>query len=102
MTTDARATEIAALIARLATLMAEPPYREPIMPEQHSRAMPERVLLTVKEAAGQLGIGPTKTYALIKSGELESVTIGRLRRIHIDAINTYAAHLVSQQATKRK
>ncbi|MCA1676329.1 MAG: hypothetical protein LC799_30520, partial [Actinobacteria bacterium] len=35
-------------------------------------------------------------------GALESVTIGRLRRIHIDAINTYAARLVNQQATTPK
>jgi excisionase family DNA binding protein len=64
--------------------------------------MPERVLLTVKEAAAQLGIGPTKMYALIKSDEIESVTIGRLRRIHIDAINAYAARLVNQQTTTRE
>ncbi|HJT04156.1 MAG TPA: helix-turn-helix domain-containing protein [Pseudonocardiaceae bacterium] len=64
--------------------------------------MPVRVLLTLEEAAERLHIGKTKTYALVKSGEIESVLIGRLRRIHIDAINSYAARLASQQTTMNK
>jgi excisionase family DNA binding protein len=60
--------------------------------------MPARVLLTVEEAADRMHIGKTKTYALVKSGELESILIGRLRRIHIDAINAYAARLTADQA----
>ncbi|MDQ3764583.1 MAG: helix-turn-helix domain-containing protein [Actinomycetota bacterium] len=67
-----------------------------------SRPMPARVLLTVEEAAQLLHIGKTKTYALVKTGELESVLIGRLRRIHIDSIRAYTTHLVSQQATTDK
>jgi excisionase family DNA binding protein len=96
---DNRATEIADLLARLAILMskqspgAEAPVPQPI---------PLRVLLTVEEAAERLHIGKTKTYALVKAGEIESVLIGRLRRIHIDAINSYAARLTSQQATINK
>lgn len=92
-----RTNEIADLLARLAVLMTE----RPIPPEApEALSMPARVLLTVEEAAEQLHIGKTKTYALVRTGELESVLIGRLRRIHIDAIRAYAAHLVSQQATK--
>ncbi|MGH3611660.1 MAG: excisionase family DNA-binding protein [Pseudonocardia sp.] len=53
-----------------------------------------RVLLTVAEAAEQLGVGKTTTYALVRSGELESVLIGRLRRIHVDAVTAYATQLV--------
>jgi excisionase family DNA binding protein len=51
----------------------------------------------VEEAAERLHIGKTKTYALVKSGELESVLIGRLRRIHIDAVSAYAARLTANQ-----
>lgn len=94
-----RSTEIANLLAQLAVLMTEQ-LPTPEIPE--SRPTPARVLLTVEEAAEQLHIGKTKTYALVKTGELESVLIGRLRRIHIDAIRVYAARLVSQQATPRK
>jgi excisionase family DNA binding protein len=32
-------------------------------------------------------------YALVKSGDVESVTIGRLRRIPADALDTFLAGL---------
>jgi excisionase family DNA binding protein len=94
-----RTTEIADLLARLAVLMTE---QTPTPEIPASRPMPARVLLTVEEAAQLLHIGKTKTYALVKTGELESVLIGRLRRIHIDSIRAYTTHLVSQQATTDK
>jgi excisionase family DNA binding protein len=93
---DTRAIEIGDLLARLVVLMSEQsPETEAPVPQP----MPARVLLTVEEAAERLHIGKTKTYDLVKSGEIESVLIGRLRRIHIDAINSYTARLASQQAT---
>jgi excisionase family DNA binding protein len=94
MATNTRATEIADLLARLAALMSDPPPPE----ASASRLMPARVLLTVEEAAERLHIGKTKTYALVKAGEIESLLIGRLRRIHIDAIDTYAARLAGTAA----
>src|SRR5262249_41164256 len=39
------------------------------------------LLLTVEEAAQRLRLGRTLVYQLISSGELESVTVGRLRRV---------------------
>ena len=51
------------------------------------------VLLTVDEAAQLLRIGRTLTYALIAAGQLESVRIGRLRRIRPEALTAFAAHL---------
>jgi excisionase family DNA binding protein len=64
--------------------------------------MPVRVLLTVQEAAERLHLGKTTTYALVTAGDLESVLIGRLRRIHIDALNAYATRLARQQTTTQK
>lgn len=52
-----------------------------------------RLLLTVDEAADQLGIGRTLMYALVKDGEVESVHIGRLRRIPADALPRYLERL---------
>jgi excisionase family DNA binding protein len=95
VTTDARATEIATLLGRLAELMSDDRHHE--SPQPACRPMPERVLLTVEEAAERLHIGKTKTYALVKTGEIESVLIGRLRRVHVDAVNAYAARLVAEQ-----
>ena len=41
----------------------------------------EKVLLTVEEAAARLNLGRTSVFGLIKRGEIESVRIGRSRRI---------------------
>lgn len=89
------ATEIAATLAKLASLLADRQPDEPTPPQ--TRAMPQRVLLTVEEAAEQLGIGRTKTYELVKAGEIDSIQIGRLRRIPVSAINEYAARLAKQR-----
>ncbi|RKN43101.1 excisionase family DNA-binding protein [Streptomyces hoynatensis] len=52
---------------------------------------PTLVLLTVEEAARRLRIGRTTCYQLIRSGELESIPIGSLRRIPVDALSEYVA-----------
>lgn len=57
-----------------------------------------RRMLSVEQAAEALGIGRTTTYALVKSGQLESVLIGRLRRIPADAIDAYTTRLEAEQA----
>jgi excisionase family DNA binding protein len=54
-------------------------------------------MLTVEQAAAQLGIVRTTTYHLIKTGELASVRIGRARRVPADALNVYLQHLEAQQ-----
>ncbi|MEU1673813.1 helix-turn-helix domain-containing protein [Streptomyces roseifaciens] len=59
---------------------------------------PTLVLLTVEEAARRLQIGRTVCYRLIRSGELESIDIGRLRRVPADAP---AAYLARRRAAKR-
>jgi excisionase family DNA binding protein len=83
--------EIAALVTRLMELLAPPPRELPTkVPNDHAK-----VLLTIEEAARLLGIGRTKAYALVKSGALASVQIGRLRRIHVQALNEFASHLNS-------
>lgn len=91
---DSRAARIADLLTQLIDLLTE--HQQPDVPE--IRTVPERVLFTVEEAAEQLHIGRTRMFALLKTGEIESVAIGRLRRIHIDAINNYARCLFTQQA----
>lgn len=51
------------------------------------------IILTVEQAAKRLGIGRTLMYSLVSSGVVESVTIGRLRRIPTDALDVYVAGL---------
>lgn len=89
-----RAAEIAALMTRLAELLTEEQTPQPL---EHA-PIPERVLLTVEEAAQRLRIGRTRMFALLKSGAIASVRIGRLRRISVDAINAYAASLVANHS----
>jgi excisionase family DNA binding protein len=57
-----------------------------------------RLLLKVEEAALQLGIGRSTMYALVLSGAVESVLIGRLRRVPADALTTYLTQLRASQA----
>lgn len=51
------------------------------------------LLLTVEQAAQQLGIGRTTVFALLKSGDLESIPLGRLRRIPAECITEYIDRL---------
>lgn len=96
MTDHTRTTEIADLLTRLAELMTDQQAPEPV----RERTTPERVLLTVEEAAERLGIGRTLTYKLIRTGEIESVQIGRLRRIPASAIHQYALSLINHSGNQ--
>jgi excisionase family DNA binding protein len=56
----------------------------------------ERLLLTAEQTAEMLNIGRCKVYDLLRTGELESVKIGRLRRIPVDNVHRFAARLVEE------
>ena len=56
-----------------------------------------RLVLTVEEAAERLGVGRTLMYALVKSGSVESVRIGRLRRVPADALAEFVESLRAKQ-----
>ncbi|MCE7005469.1 helix-turn-helix domain-containing protein [Kibdelosporangium philippinense] len=56
-----------------------------------------RLLLDVPAAARQLSISRTTMYALLKSGEIESVKIGTLRRVPLAALAAYTARKASEQ-----
>lgn len=54
---------------------------------------PAGLALTVEEAARMLGIGRTLMYSLVMSGQVESVTIGRLRRVPAECLAEYVGRL---------
>ena len=87
-----RAAQISDLLATLTALIAEP-----VAVREEPRPTPTRLLLTVDEAAERLGIGRTTAWSLVRSGDLESVQIGRLRRVHVDTVAAYAADLVAKR-----
>jgi excisionase family DNA binding protein len=53
----------------------------------------ERLVLTIEEAAERLSIGRTLMYSLVKAGAVESVRIGRLRRVPADALDAFLRQL---------
>ena len=55
--------------------------------------MTTQLLLKVEEAAIRLGLGRTIVWGLVASGELESVKIGRSRRVPVEALNAYVERL---------
>ena len=62
-----------------------------------------RVLLSVEDAAERLDIGRTMIYELIASGQLATITIGRLRKVPVAEVNEFverrrAAGSPAQQA----
>ena len=51
-----------------------------------SDACPHR-LITVPEASARLAVSRATVYRLIKSGEIDSVTVGRSRRVPLAALD---------------
>jgi excisionase family DNA binding protein len=48
-----------------------------------------RALLTTQEAAETLAISKSKLAMLIASGEIDSIRVGRSRRVPVDAITKF-------------
>ncbi|MGW6636984.1 MULTISPECIES: helix-turn-helix domain-containing protein [unclassified Streptomyces] len=62
-----------------------------LMAERRPTGDTTLVALTVTEAARRIGIGRTKLYEYVSSGEIASVKIGSLRRIPAEAVNDFLA-----------
>jgi excisionase family DNA binding protein len=55
----------------------------------------DRLLLTVEEAAAALGVGRSLMFQLIGSGVVDTVRVGRLRRIRPEALRAYIESLAA-------
>ena len=51
--------------------------------------MDERLLLRPEEAAQRLGLSRATVYELIATGRIESLTIGKSRRIEVRALERF-------------
>jgi len=60
---------------------------------------PNTLLYRPEEAASVLGIGRSKVFEFMASGQLESVQIGRSRRITRQALECFVARLVELKVT---
>lgn len=52
---------------------------------------PERLLLRIPEVAEVLGIGLTKIYEMIATGELPTVRFGRAVRVSVNTLQKWVA-----------
>lgn len=91
--------DVAALLAQVVQLLAS---KEPANVPEPRESVAENVMLTVEEAAKCLRIGRTTAWGLVKSGELRSVLIGRLRRVPAAEVRAYAAQLMTNDESRRK
>jgi excisionase family DNA binding protein len=74
---------------------------QPTSPKESRRGFelcPEQLLFTVEEAAEVLRVGRTTIYALIRSGDLRPVHIGRCCRISRGELDRYVARLDAAQS----
>ncbi|MFE7033501.1 helix-turn-helix domain-containing protein [Streptomyces sp. NPDC057621] len=60
---------------------------------------PTLLAVRVEEAARRLSIGRTTMYALIRDGAVQTVPIGRSRRVPVQALSDYLAQLMQSQST---
>ncbi|GHG18348.1 helix-turn-helix domain-containing protein [Streptomyces hydrogenans] len=55
-------------------------------------------LLTVPEVMERLKLGRSTVYDLIRSRRLVSITVGRSRRVPIDAVRDFIDHQIEEAA----
>jgi excisionase family DNA binding protein len=62
----------------------------------------EPLVVSPRDACTLLGIGNTRLYAILKSGELESYHDGSARRITLASIQKYIADRIDADTGKRR
>ncbi|QDP94967.1 helix-turn-helix domain-containing protein [Microlunatus elymi] len=62
----------------------------------HTEIDAPTLLLRIEDAAARLGIARSMMYELVRSGEVESVRVGRLRRIPVECLEEYVSRLRAQ------
>ena len=60
----------------------------------------DKLLLRIEEAANRLGIGRSLMYRLVLSGQVQSVPLGRRRRIPAEALREYVERLRMEASGK--
>jgi excisionase family DNA binding protein len=73
---------------------------DPHLPEMSAARDDERLLLTLEEAARRLSVGRTTLYELAAQGRLQTVTIGRCRRVPVSALESFVNRLMSERVAE--
>jgi excisionase family DNA binding protein len=61
----------------------------------------DQLLVTPEEAARRLSVGRTTIYELMASGELQSVNIGRCRRVPVSSLSLFVNRLIGDAVVER-
>jgi excisionase family DNA binding protein len=64
-----------------------------------SSSLTTKLLLTVNEAAEALSLGRSAMYALLLSGEVPSIKIGRVRRVPLYGLEAFVHRHVTEERT---
>jgi excisionase family DNA binding protein len=62
----------------------------------------DQLLVTPEEAARRLSVGRTTIYELMSSGELQSVNIGRCRRVPVSSLSLFVSKLIGDAVVERR
>ena len=62
----------------------------------------DQLLVTPEEAARRLSVGRTTIYELMSSGELQSVNIGRCRRVPVSSLSSFVSRLIGNVAVEQR
>jgi excisionase family DNA binding protein len=63
----------------------------PNLQAEQTRHPLSKRLLSVEELARELGIGRTSAYALLWSGQIPSMKVGRLRKVRAEDVEAFIA-----------
>ena len=63
----------------------------------HPSERAPRLLLTVEEAAERIGICRSNMFKIIRQGDIESVKVGRLRRVTPAALEDFVRRLSARE-----
>jgi excisionase family DNA binding protein len=63
-------------------------------PVTESVTSDDKLLVTPEEASRRLSVGRTTIYELMASGELQSVSIGRCRRVPVISLSSFVNRLI--------
>lgn len=59
-----------------------------------------KLLLTVPQAADRLGVGRSLLYEMIRRGELQSIRLGRARRVPVAALQHFVEEKLQAEASE--
>jgi excisionase family DNA binding protein len=71
-------------------------------PVSESFSTDDQLLVTPEEAARRLSVGRTTIYELMSSGELQSVNIGRCRRVPVSSLSSFVSNLLGDVTVEQR